>query len=63
MTPLQKIIKRRYGAGGGGNFAYHVDTLMNQYIVYAPTMMRALDLYKRYHTYEPHSIRQMSDNE
>lgn len=65
MTPLQKVIRRRYGTPGGGNYPYLVDsaTGMNKYVVYAPTLTEALSAYKRRHTYDPYQIRMMSDNE
>lgn len=60
---LMKVIRRRYGVPGGGNFPYLVNTTMNIYIVYAPTITEALASYKRRHTYDPYSITLMSDNE
>lgn len=57
------MIRRRYGTPGFGKFAYLVDTLLNQYIVYASTFKDALTKYSQHHTYEPWSIRQMADNE
>lgn len=63
MNALDKVIKRRYGVPGAGNYPYLFDTLMNKYIVYAPTLTEALASYKRRHTYDPYQIRIMSDNE
>lgn len=63
MNALQKVIRKRYGIPGGGNYPYLVDTLMNKYVVYAPNLTQALAAYKRSHTYDPHSITIMSDNE
>lgn len=57
------MIVRRYGKPKADTFPYLVDTLMNQYIVYAISISAALKLYKRSHSYDPWSIRQMSDNE
>lgn len=56
-------ITRRYGQPGVGKFPYLFDTLANKYIVYAADMMAALTLYQTHMSYEPWSIRQMSDNE
>lgn len=61
--PAEMKITRRYGCGGFGRFAYLFDTLANKYLVYAPDMEKALALYRKYHTYEPWSIRQVGDGE
>lgn len=54
----------RLGTPGGLNFQYWAETPSEQFIVYAVSMLDALQIFLRSRPgHEPMLIRQMSDNE
>lgn len=57
--------QKRYGTPSMTTFPFWAETIShtNDAIVYAPTMLAALVLYRKHVGRDPYSIRQMSDNE
>jgi hypothetical protein len=58
-------MNRRYGEPNMTTFPFWAETVDHTHdaIVYAPTMMQAVNIYRQQVGRDPYSIRQMSDNE